>query len=156
MFGQYHVMFVVIACTHLYLVHDIFCALYRCKDCRGAFHLDCMMLHGKSGVGSDEIIMNDETLLSGSKENNSTLQNTDKQDQATNVDDANNIAILPKRCFQCEYNKSKRSKRKALAPVLEAIVGKKKMVTVRISPELPLEAVVRGTSVTCYITLENS
>ncbi len=106
-----------------------------------------MLLHGKFD-GKDET-MNNETLGS-CKENNSALQN-DKQDQAEDA----NIGI-PKRCFQCECNKSKRIKRKGLAPTLEAIVGKKKMmVTVRISPELPLEAVVCGNNVTCYVTLEH-
>lgn len=108
-----------------------------------------MMLHGKN---DDKDEMTKDEASGSCKENNSTLQKKDKRDQVNARVDAN---IVPKRCFQCECNKSKRAKRKGLAPALEAIVGKK-LVTVRISPELPLEAVVRGKNVMCYVTLENS
>ncbi len=116
-----------------------------------------MMLHGKtdSEAGGEEM-RNDEAL--SCKENNSALAlHNVKQDPAKASMDAN--FVIPKRCFQCECNKSKRTKRKASIPALEAIIvgKKKKMVTVRISPpELPLEAVVCGRSVMCHVTLEDS
>ncbi|KAL7491650.1 hypothetical protein ACHAWT_001677, partial [Skeletonema menzelii] len=95
--------------------------LIRCKGCRGAFHLDCMMLHGKSEVIEDEASGN-------CKENKSALEEKTLQEG------------VPKRCFRCECHKSKLVKRKAFAPTLEAIVGRKN-ITVRLSPALPLEAV---------------
>mmetsp|Transcript_18660 Transcript_18660/g.27649 ORF Transcript_18660/g.27649 Transcript_18660/m.27649 type:complete len:178 (+) Transcript_18660:171-704(+) len=115
--------------------------LIRCKDCRGAFHLDCMMLHGKS-EGGYEII--DDDASGSCKENKPALNSLQDDKEGQDV---------PKRCFQCECNKSKFARRRALAPTLEAIIGTK-ILTVRITPELPLEAKVHGTNVTCYVTLQ--
>lgn len=97
-----------------------------------------MMLHGKNAA------IDDDEASSSCKENKSELQETLQEGE-----------VVPKRCFQCEYNKSKRSKRKKeFAPILEAKIGKKKIVTVRVTPEPALEAVVRGANVMCYVSLK--
>ena len=95
-----------------------------------------MMLHGKSEVIEDE-------ATGSCKENKSALEEKKLQEG------------VPKRCFRCECHKSKLVKRKAFAPTLEAIVGRKN-ITVRLSPALPLEAVVRGANVMCYVSLKSS
>jgi|SaaInl74LU_5_DNA_1037368.scaffolds.fasta_scaffold40031_2 hypothetical protein len=100
-----------------------------------------MMLHGKS-EGGYEII--DDDASGSCKENKPALNSLQDDKEGQDV---------PKRCFQCECNKSKFARRRALAPTLEAIIGTK-ILTVSITPELPLEAVVRGTNVNCYVTLQ--
>ena len=97
------------------------------------------MLNGKNAALDDE-------ASSSCKENKSALQDTMQGDV---------VRVQPKRCFQCECNKSKRAKRKKeFAPILEAKIGKKKIVTVRVTPEPALEAVVRGANVMCYVSLK--
>ncbi len=97
-----------------------------------------MMLHGKNAA------IDDDEASSSCKENKSALQQETLQE-----------GVVPKRCFQCECNKSKRAKRKKeFAPILEAKIGKKKIVTVRVTPEPALEAVVRGANVMCYVSLK--
>ena len=96
------------------------------------------MLHGKSDAAIDD------EASSSCKENKSALQDTLQE----------GVRVVPKRCFQCECNKSKRAKRKKeFTPILEAMVGKK-CVTVRVTPEPALEAVVRGANVMCYVSLK--
>ena len=98
-----------------------------------------MKLHGKSEAMDDE-------ASSICKENKSAMQHEKLQED---------VRVLPKRCFRCECNKSKRAKwKKEFAPILEAIVGKKKIVTVRVTPKPALEAVVRGANVMCYVSLK--
>jgi len=108
-----------------------------------------MLLHGKSEDG-DETIEDDDASSDGRKENISALESLkdDKEGQERDREDA---GVVPKRCFQCECNKSKRAKREGVAPTLEAVVHNK-ILSVKITPEPSLEAVVRGNNLICYIT----
>ena len=119
----------------------------RCKGCRGAFHVHCMLLHGKS-EDVDEMI--DDEASASRKENVLTLESLQDNEEGQ----GRNAYIVPKRCFLCDGHIN-RDKRKGVAPTLEAIV-KDKVLSVRVTPEPSLDAIVRGTNVTCYITINGS
>jgi hypothetical protein len=113
--------------------------LFRCKDCRGAFHMQCMLVHGKTD--DDEVKEHGEDdVASGGGEKVEELQ---KEDGERNED-----YIVPKRCFQCECNKNKR--RHVFVPTLDAVIADKE-VSVRITPQPSLEAIVNKKNVTCCI-----
>ena len=111
----------------------------RCKDCRGAFHLHCMHLHGKTEDNNADAI----DSLQCHKENISS--------HGGKREESDTAEVVPKRCFRCERNKKKRA-RKAVTPILKAIAGGK-ILSVRIMPEPPIEAVINGNHVACYVTI---
>lgn len=111
--------------------------LFRCKDCRGAFHMQCMLVHGKSG---DDEAKDDDASGGGEK-----VEELQKEDER-------NEEYVPKRCFQCECNKGNR--RHVFVPTLDAVIADKE-VSVRITPQPSLEAIVNEKNVTCYIMFNN-
>ena len=62
------------------------------------------------------------------------------------------IQIFVKRCFQCECNKENR--RNIFVPMLDAVIADKE-VSVRITPQPSLEAIVNEKNVACYIMFNN-
>lgn len=96
-----------------------------------------MLLHGKS-EDVDEMI--DDEASASRKENVSTLESLQDNEEGQ----GRNAYIVPKRCFLCDghINRDKRVKDKVLS--------------VRVTPEPSLDAIVRGTNVTCYITINGS
>jgi len=119
--------------------------LFRCKDCRGAFHMQCMLIHGKSD--DDEV----KEEVKGVKEDDAS-GGGEKVEELQKEDDERNEDYVPKRCFQCECNKEKR--RHVFVPTLDAIIADKE-VSVRITPQPSLEATVNKKNVTCCIVFNN-
>lgn len=113
--------------------------LFRCKDCRGAFHMQCMLVHGKSN--DDDEVKDDDASGGG-----------EKVEELQKEDERNEDCIVPKRCFQCECNKDKR--RHVFVPTLDAVIANKE-VSVRITPQPSLEAIVNEKNVACYIMFNN-
>lgn len=111
--------------------------LFRCKDCRGAFHMQCMLVHGKSK--DDEVKEDGENI-------------GEKVEELQKEDERNEDCIVPKRCFQCECNKDKR--RHVFVPTLDAVIANKE-VSVRITPQPSLEAIVNEKNVACCIVFNN-
>ena len=97
--------------------------MIRCKDCRGAFHLGCMLVHRKDNDG---------------------------EENEGSVDDALGVpARDPKRCYRCESKRKSRSPTSFLS-LLEAIIDRK-TVQVRVIPEPALEATANGKVIACYV-----
>ena len=118
--------------------------LFRCKDCRGAFHMQCMLVHGKSG--------DDEAKEDEDDEDDVSSGGGEKVEELQKEDDERNEDYVPKRCFQCECNKEKR--RNIFVPTLDAVIADKE-VSVRITPQPSLEAIVNKKNVTCCIVFNN-
>ncbi len=119
--------------------------LFRCKDCRGAFHMQCMLIHGKSDddeakEDDDDEVKDDDASGGGEK-----VEELQKEDER-------NEDYVPKRCFECECNKEKR--RHLFVPTLDAVIADKE-VSVRITPQPSLEAIVNKKNVTCCIVFNN-
>ena len=100
--------------------------LIRCKDCRGAFHLECMRSHGK-------------------EEENATIGDIGE------IDNASQSTRDPIRCFRCDVQRkasrlsadSASSLLSSSRPfLLEAVIGDRTLM-IRVTPEPVLEATIR-------------
>ena len=100
--------------------------LIRCKDCRGAFHLECMRSHGK-------------------EEENATIGDIGE------IDNASQSTRDPIRCYRCDVQRkasrlsadSASSLLSSSRPfLLEAVIGDRTLM-IRVTPEPVLEATIR-------------
>ncbi len=127
--------------------------LIRCKDCRGAFHLECMLIHGKENCESAM-----ETIC---------RHDAAEDDRITSmVEPSTMMTRDPKRCYQCEVKrqnegqllqtKNHRPFNLATTCALtlhDATIGNR-MVVVRVSnAQVLLEANVEGRDIACIVTL---
>jgi len=148
--------------------------LIRCKDCRGAFHLKCMLAMGDHN-SVDEGGSGDE---GGSEDNNNKNEDEEEEDRKmpaaasydNNADD-NGMSLEvvqetrdPKRCYKCEeeYKRRKEHEQQRTSsatqtslPILEATLSNNQTVRVRITPEPLLEANVNGKDVSVSVVLNS-
>jgi len=140
--------------------------LIRCKDCRGAFHLKCMLAKDSDSVDEGD---------SGEDDDNESEEEEDRKMPAVSNDNnaADNDMSLevqeqdirdPKRCYKCEeeYKQRKEHEQQLTSsatqislPILEATLSNNQTVRVRITPEPLLEANVNGKDVSVSIVLNS-
>lgn len=124
--------------------------LIRCKDCREAFHLECMLIHGK------------ENCQSGVAE----FVDVDGDAKITAIDEpSTKMTRDPKRCYKCELKRrgegqlDRKENHRSLTTVTDCALSplqatiENRNVVVRVSVENLLLANVKGRYITCIVTL---
>jgi len=135
--------------------------LLRCKDCKGAFHVGCMLIHGKKE--NDEDGGDEEKEKGDAEEDGKVKADVDGEEEDGKVVAADSDTLLepptrdPKRCHQCELQyklqqQSSSSSSSNFTSLLEAIIDER-TVRVKVTPKPALEATVNGSDITCYVTL---
>jgi hypothetical protein len=135
--------------------------LIRCKDCRGAFHLECMLAHGKEPCESDEV------PIGGGDDARSDASDSCAHADTSLIEPSSRISTRdPKRCHQCEAKRKEehlhQKQTDHLLPttttttcaltLLEATI-ENRVVVVRLSIDPVLEANAGGRDITCTVTL---
>ena len=123
--------------------------LIRCKDCRGAFHLDCMLIHGKEHSEKD-----------AAEDARVEMTNSCTQTNSSSIVEPLSMTTRdPKRCYQCAVNHQKAGGRHLTTStatcslsLLEATI-ENRAVVVRVSIGPLLEANVNGRDMMCIVTL---
>lgn len=125
--------------------------MIRCKDCRGAFHLECML--GKKnneekgeGGGSDD------------DEEENVENDSDRKMPAINHGDNGVAADIeqtrdPKRCYKCvQHQQQPGQGGSSRSLILRATFNNSKQVKVKVTPAPALEACVKGKMMTVTIS----
>lgn len=101
--------------------------LIRCKDCRGAFHLECMRIHGKEEVNTTIGDLGAIVIASQSTRDPIRCYRCDVQQKASRLsaDSASSSLLSSTRPF-----------------LLEAVIGDRTLM-IRVTPEPVLEATIR-------------
>jgi len=138
--------------------------LIRCKDCRGAFHLKCMLAKDSDNGSGDADNKNEE------EEEEDRKMPAASTDTNANAADDNDMSLEveqdirdPKRCYKCEEEYKQRkeheqqltSTTRTTLPILEATLSNNQTVRVRVTPEPLLEANVNGKDVSVSIVLNS-
>jgi len=147
--------------------------LIRCKDCRGAFHLKCMLAKDSDNNSVDEGRSGDNDIKNEDEEEEDRKMPAVSNDSNANADDNNDMSLEveqeqdtrdPKRCYKCEeeYKRRKEHEQQHTSssatqtlPILEATLSNNQTVRVRVTPEPLLEANVNGKDVSVSIVLNS-
>ena len=145
--------------------------LIRCKECRGAFHLKCMLAKDNDSGDDKGRSGDDDNKNEDEEDEDRKMPASVSNDNNANVDD-NGMSLEvvqeqetrdPKRCYKCEEEYKRRkeheqqhtSTTQSSLPVLEATLSNNQTVRVRITPEPLLEANVNGKDVSVSIVLNS-
>jgi len=144
--------------------------LIRCKDCRGAFHLKCMLAkdNDDSGDGDEGGSVDADNKNESEEEEDRKMPAVSTDNNAYAADD-NDMSLDveqqdicdPKRCYKCEEEYKRRKEKQhatttqSSLSILEATLSNNQTVRVRITPEPLLEANVNGKDVSVSIVLNS-
>ena len=147
--------------------------LIRCKDCRGAFHLKCMLAKDidNSGDGDEGGSGDADNKNESEEEEDRKMPAAVSNDTNVIADDNNDMSLEveqdardPKRCYKCEEEYKQRKEHeqqqssttsRTSLPILEATLSNNQTVRVRITPEPSLEANVNGKDVSVSVVLNS-
>ena len=146
--------------------------LIRCKDCRGAFHLKCMLAkdsdsgdEGSSGNDNKNDEEEEDRKMPAVSNDNTNANHDNNNDMSLEVQEQQETRD-PKRCYKCEEEYKRRkeheqqqrtpsSATQTSLPILEATLSNNQTVRVRITPEPVLEANVNGKDVSVSVVLNS-